>query len=326
VLTFCCGMVFLFDLVRTPVALFLLTLVACGTASSPAAHNGGPGPDAPTQFFSAAPPVQENPRLPAPAPLTLVAGDLLHITVFRHKDLELQVRVPEGGAFAYPLIGDVKAAGRTTKDVEGEIKARLEEKYLHKAGVTLTVAEYTQRKVYVLGGVRKPGGYDFHTGRRMTVLQLVSAAEGYTDRAFKEYCQLIRRKEGGERELIRLSLSEVERAVARGRVEADLELAPDDLLVIPSAARVVYVMGQVNKPGAFELPTDTKITVSMAISQAGSWTKYASIGRIQVLRQPPTGEPVRISVDMNLIVEGDLSKDVELHPGDVVWVPQRSIF
>jgi polysaccharide export outer membrane protein len=284
--------------------------------------------DAPERFLSAPPPAEPAalPKLAPPPPLTLIPGDLLRITVFRQKDLDLDVRVPEGGAFSYPLIGDVPAAGRAMKDVEREIRSRLEEKYLKRAGVTVTVMEYAKRFVYILGGVQKPFGYEFPLARRFTVLQLISTAGGYTDRAQKEYAQLIRRKESGEREILRFSVAEVERAVARGAVEADLELAPEDLLVIPTAARVIYVLGQVNKPGSFELPIDTRVTVSMAVSQAGSWTKFASIGRIQVLRQPPTGDPVKMTVDLDQIVNGRIDLDVELQAGDVVWVPQRTLF
>jgi polysaccharide export outer membrane protein len=258
--------------------------------------------------------------------MTLSTGDLVHITVFRQKDLELEVRIPEGGEIAYPLIGDVKASGRTSKEVETEIKRRLEEKYLHKAGVTLTITQYAPRMVYVLGGVQKPGNYEFSPNRRLTILQLISTAGGYTDRAYKEFAQLVRRNDRGERELIRFSINEVEKAVAKGQVEADLEVGPDDLLVIPSAARSVYVLGQVNTPRNIDMPTDSKMTVSMALSQAGSWTKFAATSRIMVLRQPPGGEPRRFTVDLDAVVNGDLEKDLELMPGDVVWVPQRSIF
>jgi polysaccharide export outer membrane protein len=266
------------------------------------------------------------PKLPPAAPLTLIAGDMLHVTVFRQKDLELEVRIPEGGSFAYPLIGDVAATGRTVKLVETDIRTRLEEKYLYRAGVTVTVKEYAPRSVYVMGGIQKPGGYEIHPNRRLTVLQLISTAGGYTDRAMKEYGQLIRRKTGDERELIRFSAAEVERAVARGKVEADIELFPDDLVVIPSAARVVYVLGQVNKPGSFDLPADTRITVSMAVSQAGSWTKFASTSSLLVLRQAPTGDAQKLPVNLDEVLNGKLDQDLELRPGDVVIVPQRALF
>src|SRR5579883_2846917 len=96
---------------RTWISGALLALAAsCG----PAEPRPEPVPAAtpvPGVTFSSVPPAQMEPgplpKLPPAAPLTLIAGDLLHITVFRQKDLELEVRVPEGGSFAYPLIGDV---------------------------------------------------------------------------------------------------------------------------------------------------------------------------------------------------------------------------
>lgn len=282
-----------------------------------------------TNYLSAAPPASEAqamPKLPSPAPLMVIPGDLLHITVFRQKDLELEVRVPESGTFAYPLINEVQATGRNIKQVESDIRRRLEEKYLRNAGVTVTVKEFAPRSVFILGGVQKPGGYEIRPNGHLTILQLISTAGGYTDRACKEFAHLVRRKTNDERELVRFSATELERAVARGQVDADLELAPDDLVVIPSAARVAYVLGQVNKPGSVELPMDTRITVSMAVSQAGSWTKFASITNIQILRQSPSGDPARLSVNLDAVVSGKLDQDVELRPGDVIMVPQRSLF
>jgi polysaccharide export outer membrane protein len=311
------------------VLLLILVLgVATGCGGTPDSGRVPPPSEAGSTNFLSVPPPEEQavPKLPPASPLTLIAGDFLHITVFRQKDLELEVRIPEGGSFSYPLIGDVQAEGKTVKVVEADIRKRLEERYLHRAGVTLTVKEYAPRMVYVLGAVMKPGGYEIHSNRRLTVLQLISTAGGYTDRAQKEYGQLIRRKTNEERELYRFSAAEVERSVARGKVEADLELSHDDLVVIPSAARVVYVLGQVNKPGSFEIPADSRLTVSMAVSQAGSWTKFAATSRIQILRQPPTGESVKLTVNLDEVVGGKLDQDLELRPGDVVMVPQRSLF
>jgi protein involved in polysaccharide export with SLBB domain len=155
----------------------------------------------------------------------------------------------------------------------------------------------------------------------------VAAAEGFTDRAYKEYVQIVRRRGATEREVIRLSLVEVERLIARGNPEADLELWPDDLIVIPSAVRVAYVLGAVNKPGQVEVPNGARMTVSMAVSQSGSYTKFAATGRVQVLRQTVTGEQQKIPVDLNAVLDyGRLDLDIDLVPGDVVWVPERGIF
>jgi polysaccharide export outer membrane protein len=210
--------------------------------------------------------------------------------------------------------------------VEKVLREKLGKNYLHDPHVSVTVKEFSQRKVYILGGVKKPGGYPLAPTERITLLQLLSSAEGYSDRAYKEFTQVIRRSPKGDREVIRLSLADVERAVAQGKPEADLELWPDDLVVIPSGARVVYVLGAVAKPGSFEIAVDTRMTASMAVSMAGSYTRFASTSKILVLRQVPGGESKKIRVDLDQIVEGKLEMDVDLMPGDVVWVPERGLF
>ncbi len=308
-----------------PAAALLLLLAACrGQDERPAPS---PPPEAARPFLSAAPPPEGSaiPKLPPPAPPALVPGDVLSIQVYQQPDLTLEARVPPAGVFTFPLIGPVEAAGRTTAAVERDIRDRLGKDFLRDPSVTVTVKEYARRLVYVLGGIAKPGGYEMSPRHGITLLQLVASAEGFTDRAYKEYAQIVRRR-GDAREVIRISVAEVEREVARGRPEADVELQPDDLVVIPSAARVVYVLGQVKNPGAFPLPVDTRVTVSMAVSQAGSYTKFASTSGIQLLRQPPLGEPQKFSVDLDAVMDGKLEKDVELQPGDIIWVPERGIF
>jgi polysaccharide export outer membrane protein len=263
--------------------------------------------------------------VPPPDPV-LLPGDLLRITVFRQPDLDLEARIPVDGLIGYPLIGPVQAAGKTPAALQESIRALLDKDYLRNPSVTVTVREYVKRKVYIVGGVTRPSAYDISPDARLTLLQLVAAAGGFTDRAYKEFVQVIRRRGPVEREVIRLSLVEVEGRIAQGRAEADLELWPDDLVVIPAAVRVVYVLGAVHKPGPVDVPNDARVTVSMALSTAGSYTKFASKSRAQVLRHSPTGEVTRIPVNIDAILDGRLELDIELQPGDVLFVPERGIF
>ena len=308
-----------------------LPILFCALSACSSIVEGPKGPrEQPPQAFipGLAPTGPQAPipaNLPAPDPL-LLAGDLLHIAVFRQPEMELESRIPTDGSIAFPLIGGVQASGKTSGQLEQEIRRRLEKDYLHEAHVTVTVKEFAKRRVYMVGAVTKPGGYEIYPHQRLTILQAVAAAEGFTDRAYKEYVQVVRRRGPTEREVIRLSLTEVERMFARGRAEADLELWPDDLVVIPSAVRVAYVLGAVNKPGNLDVPNDARITVSMAVSHAGSYTKFAATGRVQVLRHTPTGEQQKIAVDLDAVLNGQLELDIPLLPGDVVWVPERGIF
>jgi protein involved in polysaccharide export with SLBB domain len=188
------------------------------------------------------------------------------------------------------------------------------------------VKEYVKRRVFIVGGVVKPDGYELAPSARMTVLQLVAAAGGLTDRAVKDSVQVIRRQGPGTRAMLRLPLSEVENRLAIGKGDADLELWPDDLVVVPTSVRVAYVLGAVNKPGNVDLPPDRRFTVSMAVAFAGSYTKFASTGSIQVLRQSPTGQSRKFVVDLDAVLDGRADLDLPLETGDVVWVPERGIF
>jgi polysaccharide export outer membrane protein len=315
---------------RNVLALFILAAAGCADPGDAQNRSSGPPPSPGAPAFMPPGPqgneaVSAIKTLPRPDPL-LMAGDLLAITVFRQPDLQLEVRIPQDGRITFPLIGSVEAAGRTQADLETTIRGRLEKDYLREASVTVTVKEYAKRKVYVVGGVVKPDGYEVAPNARITVLQVIAAAGGFTDRAYKEFVQIVRRRGPNEREVIRLSLVEVEKLIAKGQAEADLELWPDDLVVIPTAIRVAYVLGAVNKPGNIDVPNNARITVSMAVSQAGSYTKFASTGRVMVLRHMPSGEISKLPVDLDAVLDGKLDKDVELLPGDVVWVPERGIF
>lgn len=299
-----------------------------GEKDPPATGSGGGGapPVLPAGFHPMAGSALPAGRLSAPRDPVLVAGDLLDIAVYHEADLKLDVRIPESGAFSYPLIGSVQAAGLTPTLLEASIRERLAKDYLVNPQVSVTVREFAPRQVFILGGVAKPNGYALPPSERITLLQLISVAGGITDKAYKEYVQIVRSGPKGEREVVQISLVEVEQAIAAGKGEADLELQPNDLVMIPSAARVVYVLGAVKEPGWFEIPADTRMTASMAIARAGSYTKFAATGSIQVLRQKPDGSAEKLAVDLGDIVSGKLDADVVLKPGDVVWVPERGIF
>jgi len=315
--------------------LLSLLLAAAGCADDPQSRGKSPGSRDPGAAPAFMPPGATDGKtdplvavrsLPRPDPL-LLPGDVLSVTVFRQPDLALpEVRIPNDGRITFPLIGPVEAAGRTQADLESSIRTKLEKDFLREASVTVTVKEYVKRRVYIVGGVVKPDGYELLPDTRMTVLQVIAAAGGFTDRAYKEFVQIVRRRGPTEREVIKLSLVDVEKLIAKGQPEADLELWPDDLVVIPSAVRVAYVLGAVNKPGNVDVPNDSRVTVSMAVSSAGSYTKFASTGRVQVLRHLPSGETKKITVDLDAVLEGKLDEDVPLLPGDVVWVPERGIF
>jgi polysaccharide export outer membrane protein len=110
---------------------------------------------------------------------TLGTGDQLRVIVFGESDLSGQFVVDDTGHVRLPLIGQVQAAGRTVKQFEGDVAAKLARGYLKDPRVSIEVTNY--RPFFIIGEVNKPGEYPFVTG--MSVLNAVALAGGFTYRA-----------------------------------------------------------------------------------------------------------------------------------------------
>lgn len=118
-------------------------------------------------------------------------GDVLTIRVFGEPDLSFdEVPINPNGILSFPLIGDVKVAGLTTKAIEKEIERRLADGYLKKPIVTVSIKRF--RNIYIRGEVRKPGAYPYEKG--LTVEKAIAMAGGLTPRASKSAITLVREK------------------------------------------------------------------------------------------------------------------------------------
>ncbi len=85
------------------------------------------------------------------------------------------------------------------------------------------------------------------------------------------------------------------------------------------ASHVFYVIGEVNKPGAYRLHSGE--VLSQALAEAGGFGEFADPSKIRILRHKET-ETVMLTVNYNVVRSGgDLSADVLVEPGDTVSVP-----
>ena len=119
---------------------------------------------------------------------TLGSGDRVRITVFGEKDLSGEYKVSGTGVIAVPLIGDIAVAGLTMRQLEHEIAAVLMDGYLKEPRVNAEVVNY--RPFYILGEVKRPGGYPYVHG--MTVINAVALSGGFTQRAQKSRVTITR--------------------------------------------------------------------------------------------------------------------------------------
>jgi protein involved in polysaccharide export with SLBB domain len=107
--------------------------------------------------------------------------------------------------------------------------------------------------------------------------------------------------------------------IAHGYNERYLKDADVSLFVKEHNSRKVYVLGQVAKPGPY--PFDGRMTVIDAVAMAGGTTKLADANGTKVTRTTEDGKQIVVVVKAGAIGEGR-EPDVELQPGDIVFVPE----
>lgn len=258
---------------------------------------------------------------PAPAQeYTIGPRDVLGITVWGQPDLSRDYGVDPDGFIPFPLIGRVKAAGSTPKELAGELTERLGKDYLVNPQVIVWVKEYLSQKVQVLGAAEKPGVY-YLTGPT-TILEVLSKAGGLASTAGKQVVLLRNHAPAADGSaaaspVLRLSLDKIQ---SGDPAENTRVLNQDTIIVSKAQAHSFFVFGEVKKPGGYALEKDTNILEGITI--AGGFTDKASPGRTRVIRSTPEGQKV-IEVDMNDILRrGREAKAVMLQESDVVVVPE----
>ncbi len=113
----------------------------------------------------------------------LGVADKVRVLVYDEPTLSGEFVVNSDGNLSLPLIGDVKAQGRTAAELGLAVQNALSEGYLRHPKVSLEVLIF--RPFYILGEVNKPGEYPSSNG--LTVLNAVATAGGFTYRAEKHH-------------------------------------------------------------------------------------------------------------------------------------------
>ena len=133
---------------------------------------------------------------------------------------------PDGRISVFP-VGDVVAAGRTVRDLEGALVQLLAAE-LKQPRVTVELAEVAGNQVHVLGQVRNPGSYP--AGPFMTLSHAISTAGGFSDDAARNSV-LVFHRDGAR--TVRVARVPLDRAIKRGTLEGDIPLSRFDIVFVP---------------------------------------------------------------------------------------------
>lgn len=259
---------------------------------------------------AAAASAETNPARSFAPEMRVSAGDLLEINVFDVKELNTQARVSGTGEVMMPLVGAVRVQGETADGVARIIEQRLRDgEFVRRPQVSVFISQYATQGVSVLGEVKKPGIYPLLGSH--SLFDYISVAEGFTPTAGKTIT-ITHRDSPNDRTVIEWNDN------PQSNSKVNIPVLPGDTVVV-SKAGVVYVVGDVGKPGGFVMDHKERLTVLQAIALAQGTNRTASLKSAKLIRQGPGGRE-EISIPLNEILSAKAA-DVPVRDEDIVFVP-----
>ena len=251
----------------------------------------------------------------AALPVLISPGDMLDISVFGEPELARQVRVASDGTANIPMVGNIHLAGMATQEAGDAIASKFRSRnLLREPQVNVLIKDSATQGVSVFGEVQHPGVYQIPAARAF--LEVLSMAGGLT--AAADPNATVKHK-NGQTETISVPLRGNDPSVDIG---GDRQVYPGDLIFIPRAG-VVYILGEVNRPGGFVMQDSGHTTALELLSQAGGANKVASLNNSVLLRKTGNGYS-NTKIRLGQIAHGKQS-DMELQANDVIFVPNSKL-
>lgn len=281
---------------RNAVAILVCILGVICAAPMPAQEQpGGAAPNTPN----------------IPTNIAIGDGDLLNIVVFDTPELTTSVRVSQTGEVNLPVLGMINLGGLTTIEASLKIEEELRTRHLIlDPHVTVFISEYASQGATIMGEVRTPGVYPTLGTRKL--LDMISVAGGLQTTAGKA-ATIVHR--GDPQHPVAIALQS---GPATMSFQENPVILPGDTIVIAKAG-VVYVIGDVLKPGGFLIDNNTPISVLQSLSLAGGWDKTAALSKTMLIRKTSEGRE-EVDLDLKHVAYGTQA-DIRVKDGDILFVP-----
>lgn len=299
-----------------PIAVLCLCPLAWGQARTTAQQN----PATPVPAVSDVPNTLQ-PDLAAPEvsdSYTVGVDDLLSVFVFQMPELTSQVRVDAKGAIRLPMLdAPVPALGLTAIQLAHAIaQAYSGAGIAHDPHVQVIVRQVMSRPIVVMGAVKYPAV--FEATRPMYLAEVLARAGG------------LEAQSGTTLTLTRQSANgPVTRQIDLAKLQDSNDAAADPLLtggevvrVLP--ARLFYVVGALEKPGAFPLQTGEPMSAlkALALAQGFSVSAPADRKHAEIIRTAADGVRHELPVNLDQILKHK-APDLPLQAGDILYVPEN---
>ncbi|WP_395145259.1 polysaccharide biosynthesis/export family protein [Armatimonas sp.] len=244
-------------------------------------------------------------------------GDVVSIIVINHPEFSLNGQVLPDGTFVFPILGKIKAAGRTRDEIASEIaKGLKDKKQLTRPNVTVNVVQREPREITILGAVRGAGKLVLK--ENWTILDALGAAGGIASgsaSASTRY-EFYKADLFRDAKVIPLDLAKI---YANDSAH-NLLLKNGDMINVTVLDRnqiTVTVIGEVGagRGGTVELPKDGSIL--SLLNDLGGVTDKAALSKATILRKGKV-----LKVDLRGYKKGKIEDDILLEGGDVLTIPK----
>jgi polysaccharide export outer membrane protein len=256
-----------------------------------------------------------------PPSLTLGKGDVLSVSVYDEPDLTIDsVPVRPDGKIALPLVGELDVEGRSVEEVTRELTTSMA-LYVQDPKVAVLIREFNSLEYTLYGEVVRPGAYSLVTD--VTITEAIAKAGGLTRGQFRassvELADLTHAFIARDKRVLPVDFV---RLIRSGDLRFDIPLRAGDYIYIPSGlSKEIYILGEVRQPSAFSYREEMPVSRTMALAEG--FTPDADISRVHIIRGS-LHNPTVIVTNYEEVLTGQV-QDVQLEPGDVVYVPPTTL-
>jgi polysaccharide export outer membrane protein len=247
--------------------------------------------------------------------ISIGPGDLLDIEVFDTPELSGTSRVNQSGEVNLSVVGTIHLAGLNASEashrVEEELRAR---GLMIDPHVTVSISEYASQGATLMGEIRSPGIYPTLGSRKL--LDMLALAGGPTPLAGKT-ATVIHRDDPTHPIDVALATNAKSLADQQNPV-----IFPGDTVVIAKAG-LIYILGDVGKPGGFLIDNNEHLSLMQALTLAGGYTKTSATHETRLIRHVPEGRE-EIKLDLKKIAYGK-EADLKVMDGDILFIPSSLI-
>jgi protein involved in polysaccharide export with SLBB domain len=261
--------------------------------------------------------------------------DVLEISLWEGiEEKQYIVQVRPDGMISFTFFQDIYVSGLTVSELDNLLTRKLS-RYIRQPQVAVRVKQYNSKYVSLLGAIETTSGVilgqdtsrgsrsgpgNYYLNGKTTVLQVLARAGGPTEKA--NLREITLRRKTGKATTVNLN-----KTITQGDLSQNVVLDNEDTVVVPVIAEDkknrVFVFGEVNNPGV--IPTRGELTVVEALAEAGGFKQRAVLGDAKILRGD-MNRPEVIACDIDRILnKGDMSQNVKLRNGDMLYVPKNAI-